>query len=215
MNNNKSKSKQSKQPARRVIEVSKFLQDLGLPVPRLPFLVGSAGNLGPRASVYPRCSFSIPIEPQSAVIATGALATSIPLLVSTLIGQFSGGFANVFDEYCLVGARIELRMNDVSNPQGLCIVYYDESSSATPTGGTSVAFPHLELLVSDTESPSKHVIDWKPMAYNDMNWTSTGSPAATVWLKLFASTSVTYTGATTGGQVMITGALQVAFRGFN
>jgi hypothetical protein len=180
----------------------------------LPFLIGAAGDLGAGKSVYPRVDLSIPIVPLFAGIVAGALSTVLSVQATGTLIQNWASFSALFGEFCLVGFTFELRLNNVATPAGLVMVYLDEKSSAAPTIAAAAAAPHLDILVSNTESPSKHLISWKARDLLDLQWTSTGTTEQPVWLKLFAATASTGTAAGTTGTVQITGALQLCFRGY-
>jgi hypothetical protein len=212
--NNKRGKKKKSSGGRPTIEVSGMLSRMGLPIPRLPFLIGSATNLGAGKSVYPRSDYSIPIIPQILGIVAGGLTTNLSVQASSALIQNWAAFVALFGEFCLVGFTFELRMNNVVNPAGLVVVYVDEKSAAAPTAAVAFIAPHLEIVVSNTESPSRHMISWRAKDLADLNWVSTSSVEQPVWLKLFAASAFTGTLATTTGSVMLTGALQVCFRGF-
>lgn len=171
-------------------------------------------SMGPKASVYPNVSMSVPLIPQFLGIVAGGLTTNLALtLGATLIENWTG-FVGLFGECCLVGVKLELRITGVATPSGVVICYFDEKSAAAPTAAIALAAPHLDLLVSNTESPSRHVHSWLPQDYLDLEWSSTAAPATPVYWKAFAATASTGTAAGTAGQVVVTGALQVAFRNY-
>jgi len=206
------KSKSNNQ--RPVLDLSGSLARMGLPVPRLPFLIGSNRNLNASQSIYPRMvKLDFPIVPQFLTIASGAVAQVVSVSIN-LIQQVTGLQA-LFAEYSIVGATFEIRCNATSTPQGLYIVYIDEKGSSTPTAATALDAPRIEGLVSNTESPTLHVIKWKVADLLDMDWTTMSSSAEIpIWIKVFSSTSATGTSASTGGQVIITGAIALCLRGY-
>jgi len=192
----------------------------GLPVGRVPRLIGSATNLRANNTVYPRMvKWDVPITPTFYTMTAGNLAVSLPIQFSTLAGStFQGQALALFSEYCLVGFRFELRINATANPSGLIIVTVDEKVATAPTDSV-FATPHLELICTNTESPSRHMISWRAKDYLDLDWTSTSSGAdVPCWLKLFGSTAAAPAGTGTTGtttcQVCITGSLAMCFRGF-
>jgi hypothetical protein len=200
--------------SRPTVDLSGMLQRLGLPVPRLPFLLGSNRDLTVSNSVYPRMvKLDFPIIPQFLTIATGAMAQVISVSIN-LIEQV-GGLQGLFAEYSIVGVIFELRCNASATPQGIYLAYLDEKGSVTPTATTALEAPHIEGLVSDTESPSSHRIMWKVADFLDMDWTSMASSSEIpVWLKLFTSTAATGTSASTGAQIIVTGSLALCLRGY-
>jgi len=199
---------------RPTIDVSGMLAGLGLPVPRLPFLIGSSNNLGASRSVYPRVDLSIPIIPSFAAIVAGGLTTVLSISASAALIENWAAFSALFGEFCLVGFTLEFRMNNVVTPAGLILIYVDEKSAAAPTFVNAASAPHLDILVSQTESPSKHLVSWKARDLADLQWTSTAATELPVWVKLFAAVASTGTAAGTTGTVQITGAVQVSFRGY-
>jgi hypothetical protein len=210
--NNKKQRKGGK--SRPTVDISGTLQKFGIPVPRLPFLIGSSRSLGAKQSVYPNVSLSIPIIPQFLGIVAGGLTTSLALVLGGTIIENWTGFDGLFGECCLIGVKLELRVTGVTTPSGLVIAYFDEKSAAAPTAALALAAPHVDILVSNTESPSTHMISWMPQDYLDLEWSATSAPSTPVWFKAFAAAASTGTAAGTAGQVIVTGALQVAFRGY-
>lgn len=209
-NGKKSNNKTSSRP---VVDVSGTLQRFGIPIPRLPILIGSAVNLRQTGNMYPRIELDIPITPQFFGIVAGGL-TSVMALDVTVLCQNWASLAGAFAEYCLLGAVLELRMNNLTSPSGLCIAYVDERSNAAPTIVAASSQDHLELLVSATESPSRHLISWKPSQLFELDMTQTSGAAINSWLKLFCATASTGTAAGTAGQVSVTGAVRVRFQGW-
>lgn len=200
--------------SRPTVDLTGMLNRLGLPVPRLPFLLGSNRDLVAAHSIYPRMvKLDFPIIPQFLTIATGAMAQVISVSIN-LIEQV-GGLQGLFAEYSIVGIVFELRCNASATPQGIYLAYIDEKGSSTPSATTALEAPHIEGLVSNTESPSSHRIFWKVADFLDMDWTSMASSAEIpVWLKLFASTAATGTSASTGAQIIVTGSVALCLRGY-
>lgn len=155
----------------------------------------------------------IPIIPQFFGIAAGGLTSVLALDVTNLCQNWAS-LAGAYAEFCLLGARLELRLNNVVTPSGLIVAYVDERSNAAPTISAAASQDHLEMLVSNTESPSRHLIDWKPSQLFELDMTQTSSTAINSWLKIFASTASTGTAAGTTGQVSVTGAVCVRFQGW-
>jgi len=198
---------------RQVVDVTGMMARMGLPVPRLPFLIGSNKNLSARDAVYPAMvKLDFPIEPQFTSLVAGAVATVIALNYA-LIENWTNAAA-LFGEYAIVGFRGELRISNVVNAAGLVLVYMDEKSSSAPTAATATGADHLERLVSNTESPSAATISWMSTDYIDLEWTATGNSTTPAWLKIYAATGTTGTTATTTGQVIVTGAISLCFRGY-
>jgi len=208
------KKKSGKQSGGRpVLDVSGVLRRMGIPIPSLPFLIGSATSLSKTGDQYPVVTMDIPIIPQFAGIVAGGLTTVMAIDATALLENWAA-LSALFAEFCVLGARLELRMNNVGTPSGLVIAYIDERSNAAPTIATAASLPHLELVVSQTESPSRHLISWMPNSTFELEFTQTSVAAINSWLKLFAAVASTGTAAGTTGQVSITGALRVRFCGF-
>jgi hypothetical protein len=199
---------------RPTLDVSGFLQKMGLPIPRLPFMIGSSKDLNATTSVYPKMvKLDFPIIPQILTLSTGGLVSVLNININ-LIEEITS-IQGLFAEYAIVGARFEYRVNAASTPQGLYLAYISEKDGAVPTGAQALNSPHIEGLVNNTESPSLHRITWMAADYLDMDWTTTASSTDTpIYLKTFASTSTTGTSASTSAQILITGALALCFRGY-
>lgn len=189
-------------------------QDMLLPRPRIPTLIGSATNLGSRASVYPAMvKLDVPILPAGPNLVAGAVASFTALDRSNIPG-FGSRFQNTFNEYCIVGAKLELRVNNMVNPAGFIYAFLDEKTFAVPTLAEAQQAPHLEIMATNTESPSRHTIEWKARDYADLTWLDVSVTTTTVCVKFFASVAGTLTTAATTGQIIVTGSLAVCFRGY-
>jgi hypothetical protein len=213
MNKRHNKQKKQNKNNREVVDVSGMLQKLGIPIPRLPFLIGSDTRLPSRLSVYPTWDVSLPLGLSKVSLVAGACATAINI-DETLIPSFNTRFASTFRECAIVGARIELRLANVVNGTGLIFAFLNEKQSASPVSSEAQDAPHLDMLVSATESPSKYNLDWKARDLLDIGWSPIASVATPVTLKLYASVATTLTGSTTTADILISGAMQIAFRGW-
>jgi len=186
---------------------------MSFPKPRLPALLGAAKNLPAGLSVYPRVALDLPYIGSQTAIASGAVAAVIPIDL-TGIANFATRFGNTFKEYCVVGARFEIRcQGPIASQQGFFTATIDEKSSSVPTGNVTDQ-ARLDVLISTTESPNTHVVEWKPIDYLDLEWTAIGTTSTPAWLKLYASNAYTFTGAATTANIVVTGALSLEFRGF-
>jgi len=186
---------------------------MGIPVPRLPFLVGSALDLPAKQSIYPTVSWSIPIGLQKVSLVAGAAASAINI-DETIVPSFNTRFASTFREASICGARLEVRVTNVVNPAGVAFVFLNEKTLASPVSSEAQDTPHLDILISQTESPSRHLIDWKSQDLLDMEWSPIASVGTPVAIKVFASVATTLTTVTTTCDIIISGAIQIAFRGF-
>jgi hypothetical protein len=210
----KSNGKKSQKPGgRRIVDVSGMLQSFGVPVPRLPFLIGSATDLPAGKSVYPSWSVSIPLGLSKISLVAGACATAINI-DETLVPSFTTRFTSTFREAAIVGARLEIRVTNVVNPAGLAFVFLNEKTSASPVASEAQDAPHLDVLISNNESPSRHMLEWKAKDLLDLQWSAIASVATPVTLKVFAAVATTLTTATTTADILVSGAIQFAFRGW-
>jgi hypothetical protein len=209
------RNKQQKQQrqSRPTVDVSGMLQKMGIPIPKLPFLIGSDKSLSPKTAVYPTLSVSIPLGLSKVSLVAGAAATAINI-DETLIPSFNTRFASTFRECAIVGAKIELRMANVVNPTGFVFAFFNEKTSSSPVASEAQDAPHLDMVVSATESPSRYQLPWMARDLLDIGWSPIASVATPVTLKIYASVATTLTSATTTADVLISGAIQVAFRGW-
>lgn len=191
---------------------------LQLPIAKLPIKVGSDQNLSANQSIYPVIhGLSVPIALQQIATATGALATGIGLSPSAVLPSFTSRLAAVFDEYCVTGALLEVRVVHKAGPaQGLVYVYMDEKDFGTPTSVEANASARIECLVNNSAMPVTHHIQWKASDVADLNWrsTSTEHTYSPVMIKVFSSNADTGTAATTDYVVYITGCLNLDVRGW-
>jgi len=148
-------------------------------------------------------------------MASGALAGVINIDTS-LVRAWSTRFQTLFKEFAIVGARFEVRMTGIANPQGVLLAFVDENSSSAPTSA-SLDYAHAEIpiVTSAVDSTgSLHVVEWVAKSYEDLTWEPTSSAGTVAYLKLFASNADTQTANNTAANFMITGAIAVAFRGY-
>jgi len=211
--NKKTKKPKSANAQRPILDASGMLRRLGLPIPRLPFLIGSATDLKSNQSVYPYINLDLPIVLNKVSIVAGACAGVVNLDISQ-INSFATRFGVTFREYAITGARLEVRVTNVANPAGLVICFLNEKQAGAPIVGEAQDSPHLEALVSSTESPSRHMIDWLAKDTLDLQWTVITSTVTPCYLKLWAAAASTGTLAGTTADILITGALHFSFRGF-
>lgn len=177
-------------------------------------MLGSDRDLTVGNAVYPYVLLDVPIGPQAAAIAAGALAASVAL-DTALIPGWATRFASLFREYAIVGASIEVRLNNVATTSGLVAAFLDEQSSAAPVAADMQDRPKLDMTCGPLFVPRAYRIKWKPRDLLDLDFVATGTNFTPVWLKLFASVANTYTNAATTGQVLVTGTLAFVFRGYH
>jgi len=148
------------------------------------------------------------------VVTAGAMAAVVSVKTS-LIANWITRFAATFDEYCIVGMGLELRVNNTGTEQlGFAAFFLDEKDSAAPTAANMNGSSRVEIMMQDNYNPIKHRIDWKPSDVADLDWVSTGTSVTPVYLKAFSSVADTFTSANTAGRFIITGTLAVSFRGW-
>ncbi len=185
------------------------------PQPRIPRLLGSDRNLGSRNSVYPNnVMLDVPIITTKSSIAAGVLAASIPLDL-TKIQAFSSRFASLFQEYAIVGASLEVRMNNTINNAGVLAAFIDEDSSAAPGPTDALNRPRLDVLVAQQFQPGSYRLNWTPRDILDLDYVDCATTFTPAWLKLYTDVGNFGTTATTTGDVLVTGTLALCFRGYN
>jgi len=182
------------------------------PQPRIPRLLGAAVRLPSGISVYPSVNLDVPIIPLAVNVAAGALAAVNPM-DTTAMNAFAARFGVVFNEYAIVGANLEVRVTDVTNPAGIAAVFLDEESNATPTSAQALNRPRLDILLNQQTTPQPYRISWVPRDLLDLDYVPTGTNFTPVFLKTFASSATGTTGSTTA-QILITGSLALCFRGY-
>lgn len=188
---------------------------LDFPIPRLPSWLGAADRLSANAAVYPRTDLDFPVIIQNVAVVTGAVATVIAVDPNVLIPNWSSRVQNLFREYCVVGLRLEHTLNIVSNPQGCLVAFVDETLATAPNAG-SLFVPHMEIpIVANPGDDKTQMLSYTPSgSYTDLQWTPTSATVARQWIKYYASTTNTATGASTACTVMIRGTMALAFRGY-
>jgi len=187
---------------------------MDFPIPRLPSWLGAGDRLAADAATYPRIDLDVPTNIQNVAMVAGAMASVIALDPNSLVTSWSARFANLFREYCVVGARFELTLTNGANPQGLVVVFMDETLATAPNIG-SLYTPHLEVPIVSNPDSRTQILEYRPKGYEDLAWIPTVSTAPKQWLKFFASNAATLTGATTTGNIIVRGTLALAFRGFS
>lgn len=183
------------------------------PMPRIPRLLGAATSLPAGLSLYPNVKLDVPIIPLAQNVTSGALLSSNPIDLTAVQG-FATRFATLFNEYAIVGANLEVRITDVTNPAGLVICFIDEESSTSPTIAQALNRARLDMLINQMTTPRPYRIQWSPRDILDLDFVSTATTFTPAWLKL-ASGATTGTTGTTSCQVLITGALSFVFRGYS
>lgn len=184
------------------------------PQPRLPRLLGAAKALSAGSSVYPTINLDVPISQMIVPIVAGAAATSL-LIDQSKVSNFVTRFGGLFKEYAIVGARFELRMNNVVQGAGVMGVYLDETSPTVPSAASTLDSARVDVLISPQFSAGgSYRIDWTPRDILDLDYVSTGTVFTPIFLKAFTNTANFNTLAATTGDLLVTGALAFTFRGF-
>lgn len=189
---------------------------IGLPIGRLPVKLGSDIGLSSISSVYPVLrSLSIPIIPFQTAITAGAVSQVFTMNPQSLVKNWTTRFQSLFDEYCLVGFNLELRLLTTANPQGSVKFILDEKNAAAPTNAVLDQASVDMALVQNPVSPRGYFIKWVARDYEDLSWTQTTVTFTPVWVKAFASNADTLTAAATTANIAVTGTIAVDFRGYS
>lgn len=183
-----------------------------VPIARLPITLGSDRSLSAGRSVYPRVNLDVPIIFTRTAVAAGA-TTSVFNLDIGKIDSFATRFGALFDEYCIVGCKLEVRLNNIVVPQGFVCAYIDEKSSSVATLSAAQSAGRIDMVVG-VESPSRYDISWVPGDFTDLSYSDIGTTVTPAYLKFFASNAGTGTNAATTFDIMITGTMAFTFRGY-
>jgi len=185
------------------------------PMPRLPSWLGAANRLASNAAVYPRVDLDFPTVMTNVVVATGSVATVVALDPSVQIPAWSSRIQNLFREFCVVGARYELSLTSSTAPAGCVIVFVDETLSTAPNAG-SLYVPHMEVpVVATPNGYNVQLISYTPSgSYTDLDWIPVSAPTPKQWLKFYANSGTTGTGASTTATILVRGTIAMAFRGY-
>lgn len=183
-----------------------------MPISRLPVTLGSDRKLSAGLTVYPRVNLDVPVIFTRTAVAAGA-TTSVYNIDISKVDSFATRFASLFDEYCIVGAKLEIRLNNIVVPQGFVCAYVDEKSSAVATLSAAQSAGRLDMVVG-VESPSRYDISWVPGDFTDLSYSDTGTTTTPAYIKFFASNAGTGTNAATTFDIMITGTFAFTFRGY-
>jgi len=133
---------------------------------------------------------------------------------TSLIPSFATRVGSLFNEYAIVGLLLEFRVNQVINPSGVVNVYVDEKSNAGPTLSESRNTPHIEVAVLTPSTQRVQRLKWTATDLLDLQWTDTSVNEIPLYLKFFASVAGTFTTATTSCQIIVTGSIALALRGY-
>ncbi len=182
-----------------------------MPVGRVPRSLAYSG-MKASDSIYPYVELDVPITPFTVNITSGAIAQSTDIGTG-LIPNFSSRFSNLFNEYAIVGFRLEQRVVSATNASGFTVTAIDEENSANPTASI-LQLPHVEVpLVLGTDAMGTlHEIAWIARDYIDLSWTPTGTAHTVAYVKNFASSLNTFAAGSSSG--FMSGSLALCFRGF-
>jgi len=177
-------------------------------------MLGSTSKLIATNTIYPAyVPLDAVVAPFNLNVAAGAIANS-QVIDTTVIAAFATRFASLFREYCIVGARIEIRLNAATNSQGLVRVWIDEDSAAVPTGVQAQSRAALDIAIVSSPPDKVYMIEWKPYDLLDLDWTDVGTNVTSAWMKTYANNAFTGTAVTTTAQLAISGTIALAFRGY-
>ncbi len=186
---------------------------MSFPKPRIPQLLGAARALGDSQSVYPHVKLDMPITQVNQPIAAGAVAVSVALNFS-LINAWSTRIATLFREYAIVGAKLEVRINNIANPAGILAVFMEEETNAVPTATRALSRPRLDVLICQQTVPGAYTITWTPRDILDLDYVDVATSFNPVYLNLYTDVANMGTLNTTTAEIIVTGALALEFRGF-
>lgn len=147
--------------------------------------------------------------PGNITLSSGAVTTSYTL-GTTNVESWSS-WAALFQEFCIVGARLFPIALTSSNFGGFVAASLDEKVSTAGAGDLDK--PYLRLTLDSAPSPDDYVVSWKAEDYSDLQWTATGTATTPAYLKFFASPGSTFTSASNSSEVIVTGEFAVDFRG--
>jgi hypothetical protein len=154
----------------------------------------------------------MPILPFTVQLALGTAAQTkvvTPAIASTFANMIAA-----FEECCLVGLDLEIRLMPVSAfDQGFLAVAIDEADSTVPTASILTA-PHLEIMLAQATSNKVYRLKWMPGSYTDLSWQPTSSLTPLTWLKFFANVANTFTDGASICKFLFTGTAVVDFRQF-
>jgi hypothetical protein len=188
--------------------------ELRFPIPRIPSWLGAENRLAANAAIYPRVDLDFPIAVTTVAVVAGACATVLAVDVSALVPNWSSRVLNLFREYCVVGLRLENTLVVSTTPQGLLIVFVDETSAVAPNAG-SMFTPHMEVPIVANPTGRTQLLDYMPSgSYTDLEWTPTSAAVTRQWVKYFAAAAQTGTAGGTAGTIMVRGTIAIAFRGY-
>jgi hypothetical protein len=163
--------------------------------------------------VYPRVKLDAPFKLSISSIAAGVLAASIPLDITQVL-DWATRFQTLFREYAIVGARMEIRVQNVSPAAGIVAAYIDEQAAAAPTATEAIHRPKLDMVAGPLTVPKSYHIDWTPRDILDLDFVSTATTFTPAWLKLYTDVGNFGANVAMTGQVIITGSLAFEFRGY-
>jgi hypothetical protein len=164
-------------------------------------------------SVYPQVDLSVPIIPILATITAGNTAVSAGLDLTKVV-NWAVRFQTLFREYAIVGARLEVRPQNVSPAGGVIAAFLDEESASAPTAGDALNRPRLDMTAGPLTVPKAYHIDWTPRDLLDLDYVATSTTFTPVWVKLYTDTVNFFAPSSMTGQVIVTGTLKISFRGY-
>lgn len=182
------------------------------PKPRIPRLLGAAEVLSEGNSVYPTINLDVPITPIVLAISAGALTAAIPVDFNMISG-WATRFQSLFREYVILGAKLEIRPNNMTVTSGATLLYWDEASSSAPSLAEALNRPRLDMLNAPLFDRTPYYTSWVPRDIEDYDYLPTGSAFSPVSIKVYTDASLGTNGSTTG-QFIITGTLALQFRGY-
>lgn len=184
----------------------------GIPIARLPKRVERQyGKLNWKQSVAPQIfNIDLPINVTTFNVAAGAGTASVGLSDGA-IPAFATRFGSTFYEYCVVGARLEVVLNQTTNQAGVVAVYVDEKSAIANTAKAKSG-PHLSIPITQQSVGRVSTIEWKAQDYDDLLWNAIGTSFNAAYVNLITDSTFGTSGTTTCTGT-ISGSLALCFRG--
>jgi len=155
---------------------------------------------------------TLKLVPANYAMSTGSLNAVYSLTPSGSIESWSS-WAALFQEYCIVGARMFANAVTTGNYGGFIALYEDEKSSAS-TGASDLDKPYLRMILDASPSPDDYMLEWKTADYLDLQWTSTGTSTTPINFKGYASNASTFSSASNSNTILFLGGeVAIDFRG--
>lgn len=180
----------------------------------LPVANAAVTTLTVAASVSPIHTFDLPFTPIQIAVASGSLASSVPL-TSTSVPNFSTRFQNLFQEYRLIGIRMVIKQitTPINTSAGVSAFFVDEKNNSTPTASQALDRPRVEIPNILDTSARKYGINWTAHDLTDLDWSQISATPTPLYLKSYSDTANFMSTATTNTTFALSGTMRFQFRG--